>query len=103
MDFHHRLLTAYFTENRTISEWSVLADLSEEVGVEREGFVAFVDEHQQSLTQRVIDDHNAAIENGITGVPTISFNDMFPIPGAQDVDTYDHWISRIIDRRSADA
>ncbi len=103
MDFHHRLLTAYFTENRTISEWSVLADLSEEVGVGRKRFVAFVDEHQQGLTQGVIDDHNEAIEGGVTGVPTISFNEMFPIPGAQDVDTYDHWISRIIDRRSAEA
>ena len=32
MPMHHRLLEAYFSENRTISDWTVLADLVSEIG-----------------------------------------------------------------------
>ena len=32
MAMHYRLLEAYFSENRTISDWEVLAELVSEIG-----------------------------------------------------------------------
>lgn len=94
-------MDAYFAENRTISDPEVLAELAAECGVEPGPFISHVVENQQALAQQVIDDHNAAIEHGITGVPTILLDDVLPIQGAQDHDAYVHWIQRLLDRRSA--
>ena len=99
--FHRRLMDAYFAENRTISDPNVLTELAAECGVDPGPFIAYVVEHQQRLVQAVIDDHNAAIEHGVSGVPTILLDDVLPIQGAQDYDAYVHWIQRLLDRRSA--
>lgn len=100
--FHHRLLDAYFTENRTISDWGVLADLADEVGADRDEFLTLTMERERSLTDAVIDDHNEAIGKGITAVPTMVLDEVLPVQGAQEVDTIAHWISRLIDRRGGE-
>lgn len=97
---HTRLLEAYFAENRTISDWGVLGDLAAEVGVDRNDFLTMVDEQRQSMAQVVIDQHNSAIEQGITAVPTLLINEVLPIPGAQELDSYIMWIQKILDRQS---
>ena len=97
--FHHRLLAAYFTDNRTISDWDVLGDLAADVGVDRQEFLTLTREREQSLTDAVITDHNDAISQGITAVPTMVLDEVLPVQGAQDVDTIDGWISALIDRR----
>lgn len=94
--YHRALLRAYFTDNRDISDLDVLADIAAECGVERAGFVSAIEEHNQSVTRAVIEDHNSAIENGVTAVPTVVINNMMPIPGAQEVDAYQTWIERIL-------
>ena len=101
--FHHRLLSAYFTENRTISDWSVLGEVAEEVGVDRHDFVSVAREQEHSLATVVIDEHNSAIQSGVTAVPTIVLDDVLPVQGAQDVATYETWINRLIDRRHSEA
>lgn len=98
--FHHRLLRAYFTENRTISDWSVLGAVASDVGVDSEEFLAATRQRDRSLTEEVIADHNEAINKGITGVPAMIFNDTFPIQGAQDFDSLSMWTARLLDRRS---
>ena len=99
--FHHRLMGAYFTENRTISDWAVLGDLAAEVGVERDEFLTLTKERERSLTEAVIDEHNAAIEQGITAVPTMVLDEILPVQGAQEVEIVAQWIQRLIDRRSS--
>lgn len=94
--YHRALLAAYFTDNRDISDLDVLADIAAECGVERSGFVAAFTEHNQAMTRAVIEDHNSAITNGVTAVPTVLINNVMPVPGAQDVDTYQTWIERIL-------
>ncbi len=98
--FHHRLLRAYFTENLTISDWSVLAGAASDVGVDSKEFLSMAQQRENSLTEEVIADHNEAIERGITGVPAMVFNDTFPIQGAQDFDSLSVWIQRLLDRQS---
>ena len=101
--FHRRLLSAYFTENRTISDWDVLYSLAEDVGVGGSALKAVVEERGEPLTQTIIDEHNEALSNGIDAVPTTIIDGVLPIPGAQDVDTFEMWITRLIDRQRADA
>ncbi len=97
---HQRLLEAYFSENRTISDWSVLADVVSEVGVDRSDFLAVLDEQREVMAKTVIEEHNEAIEQGITAVPTVLINNVLPVPGAQDSASYIQWIQSVIDRQS---
>ena len=95
---HWRLLEAYFTESRTISDWNVLADVVAEVGVDRADFLSLAAEQRESLAAVVIDEHNSAIEQGVTAVPTVLINNVLPVPGAQDSASYIAWIDKIIGR-----
>jgi predicted DsbA family dithiol-disulfide isomerase len=97
--FHHRLLSAYFTENRTISDWAVLSDLAADVGLDRDGFMTLTAERERTLTEDVIAEHNDAIQQGITAVPTMVIDDVLPVQGAQEVDTISRWIERLLERR----
>ena len=97
--FHHRLLSAYFTENRTISDWAVLADLAADVGLDRDEFLSLTAERERTLAEEVIAEHNDAIQQGITAVPTMVIDEVLPVQGAQEVDTLSRWIERLIDRR----
>ena len=100
MDYHHRLLEAYFAENRNIADSDELVALAEEVGVDGDGFRAAAVERSAVMTQRVIDEHNAAIEHGVTAVPTVIIGDGFPVPGAQEVETYERLVERIVENRT---
>ncbi len=94
---HWALLAAYFTENRTISDWDVLADVVVGVGVDRSEFLALVAEQGDTMSALVINEHNSAIEHGVTAVPTVIINEVLPIPGAQDAESYINWIERILE------
>ena len=99
--YHRALMDAYFAENRTISDPEVFGDLAAECGVDRSGFLAHVNDHQLRFSQAAIDEHNQAIEHGITGVPTVLLDRVLPVQGAQDFASYEHWIQRLIDRRAS--
>jgi len=98
-DYDRALLAAYFTDNRTISDFDVLADVAAECDADRDEFKSFMGANEQRLTQQVIDEHNQAIEQGVTAVPTVVIDGVLPVQGAQEVDLYEHWIRKIIDRR----
>lgn len=97
--YHRRLMDAYFAENRTISDAEVLADLAADVGVDAGGFIRHLVENERVYTASVIDEHNAAIEQGVTAVPTIVLDDVLPVQGAQDLESYERWIERLLERR----
>ena len=98
MDMHYKLLKAYFSENRTISNWDVLADLVSSIGGDSGHFLSVVKEQREIFADAVISEHNEAINQGITAVPTVLINNVLPVPGAQETETYINWISRIIER-----
>ncbi len=98
--FERALLAAYFTDNRDISDWQVLADIAGETGASGSQFADYLAANTTDLTQNVIDEHNEAVSLGITAVPTVVINDVFPVQGAQDVELYEQWIRKLIDRRT---
>jgi len=101
MAYHHRLLTAYFTENRNIANSETLLDLAEDVGVSRAGLAEYAKEHQEALTAQVIDEHNAAMSSQVTAVPTVVLEGAFGVPGAQPAETYIRLVERIEEKRSS--
>lgn len=97
--YHHALLDAYFVQNRDISNGPELANIAHECGIDRAEFVAVFTEQHDLLRDLVAQEHNDAIGRGITAVPTMVLNDLFPVPGAQDVETYQRLVERVIARR----
>lgn len=99
-DYHHRLLTAYFTENRNIGDAETLLDLAAEIGIDRDALETVARENQESFTKMVIDEHNRAIQSNVTAVPTVVFENSFALPGAQPVETYERLVERIAEKKA---
>lgn len=100
-DYHHRLLTAYFSENRNIGESDVLLDLAEEIGIDREGLATIARDNHDAFSKMVIDEHNNAIQSNVTAVPTVVFEHAFAVPGAQPIETYERLIERIEEKKGS--
>jgi len=96
--YHHALLDAYFVQNRNISDGPELAQIAHEVDIDKDAFVELFTEQHDSLRDMVAQEHNDAIGRGVTAVPTMVLGGAFPVPGAQDVDTYERLVSRVIER-----
>ena len=71
--------------------------LAADVGVDTDEFEAEARQHQEEMTRLVIEEHNSAIDNGVTAVPTVVFAGSFPLPGAQEVETYERILDAIIE------
>jgi len=101
-EFHRRLLTAYFTDNRTISDLETLADIAEESGLSRDEFMSTFADQRTPLLRLVYDEHNLAVNSGITGVPAVVVDDRFLVPGAVDVDQYERVLEHVRTERAAE-
>lgn len=101
-DVHHALLQAYFVDNRDISDEDVLLDIVVSCGIDGEAFSEIINEQQLAIGQAVIEEHNDAISRGITAVPTVVLGGAFPVPGAQDVETYERLVERMASRQQSD-
>ena len=83
-EMKERLLRAYFTEGRAISDPTTLTALAVEVGLDR-GRVADVLEGDD-YGAAVRADEDRAMELGSTGVPFFVFDGRLGVPGAQPPD-----------------
>jgi predicted DsbA family dithiol-disulfide isomerase len=95
--FHLATMRAYFVEHRTISDPEVLADIAERCDLPRTEFSDRLHSDAGAIGKRVIDEHNLGIEADVHAVPSVVVNG-FPIPGAQEVDTYRAMINRVLAR-----
>jgi predicted DsbA family dithiol-disulfide isomerase len=89
---HDRLLRAYFTENRDITDRDTLLALWRELELPEDGFHRIAD---PALLQGTIAQHNEALEHGIGGVPAVHMEGRDgAVIGAQPVEAFRHWIRR---------
>ncbi len=90
-----RLLRAYFTEGRAISDPGTLAELAGEVGLDptRVAEVLATDEYGDEVRA----DEARAVELGATGVPFFVLDGRFGIPGAQPPDVLLRMLHRVWD------
>ena len=82
LDMKERLLAAYFEEGRHVGRIDDLADLAEEIGLDRAEVVEALKSEQ--FVADVQADKDQAVAYGITGVPFFVIDGKFGVSGAQD-------------------
>jgi predicted DsbA family dithiol-disulfide isomerase len=88
------LFRAYFTENRDITEEATLRAIWREAGLPDEGFARAAD---PALLERVVAEHDEALEHGVTGVPAVRMEGRDGlVVGAQPYETYRAWVRRAL-------
>jgi predicted DsbA family dithiol-disulfide isomerase len=92
-----RLLQAYFVDGLDVGDPEVLADCAAEVGMPRDGALAFLqsDDGVAEVQQQL----RFAAEAEITAVPTFVIDGRWAVPGAQDPDTFVTVIRRLLAKR----
>jgi len=91
--FHLAVMDAYFWENRDVSDAAVLVEIAVACGLDPAAFSVSL--RDENLLQLVLDEHNEAVEVGVTGVPTVIAPGGFQIPGAQDLSFYRHLVNKL--------
>lgn len=85
-DLKMALFNAHFTQQRNLSDNTVLADIAAEIGLDRTEALAVVED--QRFAKEVRDAERVSQEQGIQGVPAIIFNGRHLVTGAQGVEGY---------------
>lgn len=81
-----RLLSAYFSEGKNISDHETLKELGREIGLEVDDVSAMLDSERYGAEVRA--DEQMATEMEITGVPFFVINERYAISGAQPVELF---------------
>jgi len=103
-EFRHmqdRLFEAYFAESRDITDDATLRALWREAELPEAAFERSLDPELQRETIR---EHHEAQEAGANGVPAVQLvGNSAVIVGAQPLETYSRWVTRMLAACSADA
>jgi predicted DsbA family dithiol-disulfide isomerase len=94
-ELNERLLRAYFTEGRAISDPATLSELASEVGLDPVRVAHVLDGDEFSA--EVWADEARARELGSTGVPFFVFDERLGVPGAQPPDVLLRLLNRAWD------
>lgn len=93
------LFVAYFRHNRDVSDEAVLLDIAQSVGLDHDACKAwFADE---ALSETVRAEQAYWLDQNITGVPAIIFDQKFMVPGAQSAETFAGVIGKVLAKREA--
>jgi predicted DsbA family dithiol-disulfide isomerase len=93
------LFTAYFQDRRDVSDIDVLCDIAETQGMDRDVALAWIND--AALTTSVRAEMAHWMDQNITGVPAIIFDQKFMVPGAQSAETFADVISKVLAKRDA--
>lgn len=92
-EYHNRAFEAYWLEAQDISNLEILAGLAEEVGLEREAFLASL--KNPDLDAQVSNDQMTAYQYQLRGVPAMIFENKYYIPGAQPYDELVRFVEQL--------
>ncbi|WP_404457431.1 DsbA family protein [Oceanobacillus kapialis] len=81
-----RLLYAYFTESKLISDHATLIELASEMGLDEDEVTALLKVDDYALHVRA--DEERARQIGVEGVPFFVFNEKYAVTGAQPVEAF---------------
>lgn len=95
-----RLLHAYFTESKNIGDTATLADLAEEVGLDRQEALHVLNSKEIYVSD-VRADQRMAQQLGVTGVPFFVINQKYAISGAQPIETFFSALEKVWEEESA--
>jgi predicted DsbA family dithiol-disulfide isomerase len=98
-DLKIALFKAYFQDRRDVSDTEVLCDIAEAQGMDRAVAAAWIAD--AALTDSVRAEMAHWMDQNITGVPAIIFDQKFMVPGAQSAETFADVISKVLAKREA--
>jgi predicted DsbA family dithiol-disulfide isomerase len=99
--YHLALMRAYFVDHRDVAARDVVIAVAQDVGIDPAELIDVLRADGTALHDRVVADHHAALDEGITAVPAVVIpapNGRFPIPGAQELETYRRTFARVAAR-----
>ncbi len=79
--FHDAVFRAYWQDAQNIEDLEVLAGLATAVGLDRDQFLAALDDPQYQ--QAMLADVQQAFQYGLSGVPALVYNNKYLVSGAQ--------------------
>lgn len=82
-----KLLHAYFTDTKHLGDHATLADIAEEVGIDRAEALSVL-EDSEAFAGEVRNDQKMAQQIGVKGVPFFVVNEKYALSGAQPADTF---------------
>ncbi|PLR77068.1 disulfide bond formation protein DsbA [Bacillus sp. V3-13] len=89
-----KLLYAYFTESKDLSNFETLADIAEAAGLDRQEAVNALQD-QNAFANEVRIDESIAQQYGIRGVPYFVINSKYAISGAQPAETFTSALQKV--------
>jgi predicted DsbA family dithiol-disulfide isomerase len=92
--YHAAVMRAYWQEARNIGDRNVLADIAESVGLERDAYLAALDD--PTYDAQVQADIDIAHTYGLSGVPALIFDNRYAVSGAQPADVLRRVINQIV-------
>jgi len=98
LDMKERLLKAYFVDGRHVGRIEDLADLADEIGLDRVDVVRALTENE--FLAAVKADVALAGEYGIQGVPFFVIDGKYGVSGAQDPDTFAEVLNQVRTEKS---
>jgi predicted DsbA family dithiol-disulfide isomerase len=98
-DLKMALFKAYFQDRRDVSDTEVLCDIAEAQGMDRAVAAAWIAD--AALTESVRAEMAHWMDQNITGVPAIIFDQKFMVPGAQSAETFADVINKVLAKREA--
>ena len=93
------LFDAHFQQRRNVSDREVLLDVAESIGLDR--FEAGRALDDEGTANAVRAEEAKALDLGVTAVPMMLVEGKFMIPGAQDSETYDELLRKVVTRIAA--
>jgi predicted DsbA family dithiol-disulfide isomerase len=93
------LFEAYFQQNRDVSDEAVLIDVAQSVGLDGDACKAWLADEELSKAVRA--EQTYWLDQNITGVPAIIFDQKFIVPGAQSAETFAGVIGKVLAKRKA--
>lgn len=92
-DLQQALFSAHFTDNRNLSDNTVLADIAAEIGLKRAEALAVIEDQRFATVVREAE--NVSREQGIQSVPAVIFNRCHLVAGAQGVKNYSNILQQL--------
>jgi predicted DsbA family dithiol-disulfide isomerase len=93
------LLKAYFVEGRHVGRTEDLADLAQEIGLDREDAKRALESNQYLDDVRA--DMDQARRYGINGVPFFVIDGKYGVSGAQDAKTFTEVLNKVAEEKVA--
>ena len=91
--YHEIVLRAYWQRANDISQVEVLAEIAERIGLDRDGFLAAL--QNQEYEAQVEADIELAYAYGLTGVPALIFDQRYLVSGAQPYEVLKQVVEKI--------